>query len=384
MLKVQKWYDGKAKNISFIVTERCQLACKYCYEVQKDYSSDMTFETAKKAIDFILGDDNICNTPAVIWDFIGGEPLLLIDLIAQISDYIIERTIKLNHRWRESYLFSLATNGLLYRDERVQKYIAKHKEHLSISISIDGIRERHNQQRVYRNGKGSFDDVLPNVQQWISDFKFTSVKSTIAHDDVKYVKDSVLFLYKLGVTNVHMNTVYEDVWTEEDAYLFENQLYDLADEILRKQLYNQHTCSLFDESIGNPLPPSYDKNWCGCGEMLAIDYRGDLFPCIRFNKFSLSRRTARTIGNIADGLNRNAMRPFQVLSRSMISDNECLTCRVASGCGWCQGLNYDVSISGTIFYRCTHICGMHKARVKANNYFWSELRSTEQKWGQEL
>ena len=91
MLRVQKWFDGKAKNISFIVTERCQLACKYCYEVHKKDKSDMTFETAKKAIDLILEDESVCNTPAVIWDFIGGEPLLKIDLITQISDYIVEK-----------------------------------------------------------------------------------------------------------------------------------------------------------------------------------------------------------------------------------------------------------------------------------------------------
>lgn len=384
MLKTQKWYDGNAKNISFIVTERCQLACKYCYEVGKDYSSDMTFETAKRAVDLILCNDEICNKSAVIWDFIGGEPLLMIDLVSKISDYIIERTKELNHRWKDAYLFSMATNGLLYNSERVQKYIAKHKDHLSISISIDGVRERHNQQRIYSNGEGSFDDVLPNVKQWISDFGFTSVKSTIAHDDIKYVKDSVLFLYQLGVTNVHMNTVYEVVWTEDDAKLFENQLYELADEILKNEFYNSHTCSLFDESIGNPLPRTYDKNWCGCGEMLAIDHKGYIYPCIRFNKFSLSKKQHRVIGNIYEGLNRNAMRPFLVLSRRMICEEKCLNCHVASGCGWCQGLNYDESTTGTIFNRCTNICEMHKARVKANNYYWSVLRTKEQKWGQQL
>ena len=208
MLRVQKWFDGKAKNISFIVTERCQLACKYCYEVRKKDKSDMTFETAKKAIDLILEDESVCNMPAVIWDFIGGEPLLKIDLIAQISDYIVEKTQTCGHPWMNNYLFAMATNGLLYQEQNVQDYIQKYRDHLSITISIDGVRERHNQQRVYRNGKGSFDDVLPNVQQWISDFQFTSVKSTIAHEDIPYIRDSVLFLYDLGITNVHMNDSY--------------------------------------------------------------------------------------------------------------------------------------------------------------------------------
>ncbi len=384
MLRVQKWFDGKAKNISFIVTERCQLACKYCYEVRKKDKSDMTFETAKKAIDLILEDESVCNMPAVIWDFIGGEPLLKIDLIAQISDYIVEKTQTCGHPWMNNYLFAMATNGLLYQEQNVQDYIQKYRDHLSITISIDGVRERHNQQRVYRNGKGSFDDVLPNVQQWISDFQFTSVKSTIAHEDIPYIRDSVLFLYDLGITNVHMNTVYEDVWVEEDTDKYEQQLYLLAEDILSRRLYNMHTCSLFDEAIGNPLPLSYNKNWCGCGEMLAIDAQGNFYPCIRFKDFSLSQKPARTIGNIDIGFDRNRMRPFQVLTRNMISNSECLTCLVASGCGWCQGLNYDLSQLGTIFNRCTFNCNLHKARVKANNYYWSTLREIESKWGMDI
>ena len=384
MLKAKKWFNGKAKNISFIVTERCQLACKYCYEVHKDHNTDMTFETAKRAVDLIFSDESMCSAPAVIWDFIGGEPLLMIDLIAQISDYAIEKAHACGHLWKDNYLFSIATNGLLYQNQRVQDYIQKHKEHLSITISIDGVRERHTQQRIYRNGKGSFDDVLPNVRQWISDFQFTSVKSTISHEDVPFVRDSVLFLYELGVTNVHMNTVYEDVWIKEDSEVYEKQLYMLAEDILSKKLYNEHTCSLFDETIGNPLPLSYDKNWCGCSEMLAIDAEGYLYPCIRFKRFSLSHKPARTIGNVNSGFDRNRMRPFQTLTRSIISDPKCLTCPVASGCGWCQGLNYDLSQMGTIFNRCTFICDLHKARVKANNYYWSAIREAEHKWGLDL
>ena len=45
----------------------------------------MTFETAKKIIDKLLNDEielvNIKNTFGIIIDFIGGEPLMEIELI---------------------------------------------------------------------------------------------------------------------------------------------------------------------------------------------------------------------------------------------------------------------------------------------------------------
>ncbi|MDE5869266.1 MAG: radical SAM protein, partial [Muribaculaceae bacterium] len=66
------WQSGAAKNITFIVTKDCQLACKYCYLVGKNEKERMSFETAKKAINYILNNRSLFHQPAVIWDFIGG------------------------------------------------------------------------------------------------------------------------------------------------------------------------------------------------------------------------------------------------------------------------------------------------------------------------
>ena len=69
----QPWKGGKAKNITFIVTKDCQLACKYCYLVGKNPKEKMSFEVAQKAIDYILKNKEF-NEESVIWEFIGGEP----------------------------------------------------------------------------------------------------------------------------------------------------------------------------------------------------------------------------------------------------------------------------------------------------------------------
>jgi len=72
------------RQITFQVTEDCCMACTYCYQNNKT-KNKMTFNTIKEFIDNLLNDkyDNIntANTYAIIYDFIGGEPLMEIDLI---------------------------------------------------------------------------------------------------------------------------------------------------------------------------------------------------------------------------------------------------------------------------------------------------------------
>ena len=87
----------------------------------------------------------------------------------------------------------------------------------------------------------------------------------------------------------------------------------------------------------------------------------------------IDRKKAIIIGNIHDGINKNLLRPFLMLDRTTQSPQKCLDCEVASGCAWCQGENYDAARTNTVFQRSTAICKMHKARVRANNYYWNKL-----------
>ena len=74
------WRSGMAKNITFIVTKDCQLACKYCYLVGKNAKERLPWEVAKKAIDYILKYETDFPQESVTWDFIGGEPFLEVEL----------------------------------------------------------------------------------------------------------------------------------------------------------------------------------------------------------------------------------------------------------------------------------------------------------------
>lgn len=373
------WQEGMAKNITFIVTKDCQLACKYCYLVGKNTKEQMSWDVAKHAIDYILDNeyDDVFSYESVVWDFIGGEPFLEIDLIDKICDYIKTELYRRNHHWFNSYRLSFSTNGINYNSPKVQNFISKNIDHLSIGFSVDGNRQKHDLNRIWKGDgpvRGSYDDVVRNVPLWLSQFPNASTKVTISSADIPYIKESVLHLYSLGIHEVNINCVFEDVWEDGDDKKFEEQLMELADAIIDNDYYKDYACSFYTEQMGKPMDCKLENgNWCGAGQMLSIDAAGNFYPCTRFAQYSLRDKKAWNIGNIKDGIDKNKLRPFLTLDRCTQSTQECIDCEVASGCAWCQGENYDAADTPTIYQRATAICKMHKARVRANNYYWNKL-----------
>lgn len=390
------WQSGTGKNITFIVTKDCQLACKYCYLVGKNTKERMSWDVAKQAIDYVLDHEADMKEESVIWDFIGGEPFLEIDLIDKICDYLKVEMYRRKHHWFNSYRFSFATNGINYGTEKVQNFIKKNHAHLSIGITIDGTKRKHDLNRIWKteemqrgitpkteDEKGSYDDVVKNIPLWLEQFPGAGTKVTISSADIPYIKESVLHLYSLGIHEVNINCVFEDVWKEGDDKLLEEQLMQLADAIIDGGYYQDYACSFFTEQMGKPLDCKLDnQNWCGAGRMLAVDAEGNFYPCTRFAQYSLRSKKAWIIGNVRDGIDKNKLRPFLTLDRCTQSTQECIDCEVASGCAWCQGENYDAADTPTIYQRSTAICKMHKARVRANNYYWNKLYRKLEKEGE--
>jgi uncharacterized protein len=361
------------RTITFIVTKDCQLACKYCYLVGKNTNEVMHFDMARKAADYFLENKSLFPESSVSYDFTGGEPLLEIELIESICDYLQAKSQELDHCWANAYQIRISTNGLLYDSERVQRFIAKHGKHLYISISIDGTKNKHDSNRIYRNGQGSYDKVVENVKLWLSQFPDAGTKVTVASEDLPYLKESIVHLLEIGIKHLSVRTVFENVWKEGDDMVYEDQLIALADYLIENDLYDKHNLYLLDDSIGKPLDQCDKHNWCD-SIMLAVDASGTFYPCLRFAGFSLRNREALSVGNVFDGVNFNRLRPFYSIDRCTQSPAECIACEIASGCGWCPAENYDSADTPTLFQRSTAMCKMHKARVRAKNYYRNKLK----------
>ena len=369
---IPSWGENKKiKNITFSITDECNLRCTYCYFTHKTHLNIMTFDIAKQAVDDILTEHLYDIYEGVIWEFIGGEPTLEMELIDKISDYILYKMFVLNHKWLYCYRFMMGSNGLLYNSPLVQKYIQKHRGNLYIAITIDGSKEKHDLSRLKKDGSGSYDDIVKIIPLWQKQFGGESTKATFSHDDLPYLKDSVINLWNLGIKCVSANIVFEDTWKHGDVDVYKQQLYELADYIIQNDLWDTCSVRFFNPIVGTPYTSEeMRRNFCGTGNMMAINTQGDYYPCVRFMPSATNKHNFKKLGSISQKIDPDRLRAFFALDTRNQSSEKCLKCDIAGGCTWCSGLNFDVSSIGTIYERQMFICEMHKANVEVNKYLW--------------
>ena len=112
---------GAVRNITFQVTEDCTCRCSYCYECIKT-PARMSKETGRRIVDLLFKmyeedkAEAVINksTKAIILDFIGGEPLLNIEVINDVCTYFMDRCLSTNHPWLSNWRASIISNGDAY------------------------------------------------------------------------------------------------------------------------------------------------------------------------------------------------------------------------------------------------------------------------------
>ncbi|OMF88526.1 radical SAM protein [Paenibacillus sp. FSL R7-0337] len=154
---LENYLEYNMNQLTLEVTERCNLRCKYCIyqESHNDFHGynerDMTFETAKKAIDYTY--------PRVEEEFFlafyGGEPLLNFKLIKQCVEYAEKLVVD------KKLGFSMTTNAVLVTKE-IAEYLVEHN--FVVLVSLDGPEEIHDENRIFQDGSGSFKHVMRGIK----------------------------------------------------------------------------------------------------------------------------------------------------------------------------------------------------------------------------
>ena len=352
-----------------------------CYQQNKG-KRYMSKETARKAVDLLFkmyydDDGEFINkkTKAIILDFIGGEPLLAIDIIDYICTYFVKKCLELNHPWLYTWRASMTTNGTHYFSDGVQNFLKKFGDNISFSITIDGPKEIHDSCRVHKDGRGNFDEAYAAMKHYNDNYKSElGTKVTIAPENLKEINRIVNFFIGEGIKIIHANCVFEEKWNLEQAQIFYKELKLMADTLLK--LNDETTVSLFTEKHFGPLPETENKPYCGgAGKMLAFDPDGKAYPCVRYMESSLGKDIEPLVIGSVDGLfvkkeEQNIKLMLDSIDRRTESDDECYYCPIASGCSYCVAYNYQSG--GLPIRRNKNICLMHKARSLANVYYWNK------------
>lgn len=158
--KVQSHYCESVKIpdeliVMLILTRKCNCKCVYCYEdLQAVAFPDLM--DVQSIVSFIIQEKGKRDLKNVKIVFYGGEPLLNKAAITKISTLLHEKL-------QDSYSFSIITNGTLAQKDDFVLWNSLGLK--SVKITIDGNSESHNLRRAYKNSKGSYNDIIANLEQ---------------------------------------------------------------------------------------------------------------------------------------------------------------------------------------------------------------------------
>jgi len=195
-----------AINVCYmIVSEQCNLACKYCFLGNNDCEKrsnflleNMSTETADKAINFFIrqikesGLDTEENKPVMI--FYGGEPMINFKVLEYTAEKVNE--LRKTEKCIHNIEMSMVTNGLLLNEERVKRL---HELGVSIAISIDGFTEQANNMRVDIIGKPVYTQILDKLNMCKSLGVDVSLSVTLSEETIKNTKDILKLIDTYGV-----------------------------------------------------------------------------------------------------------------------------------------------------------------------------------------
>ena len=347
------------KALCLHIAHDCNLACKYCFAEEGEYHGRrelMSYETGRQALDFLIANSG--NRRNLEVDFFGGEPLMNWQVVKDLVAYGRKQE-KLHDK---KFRFTLTTNGVLLDDEVME---FANREMSNVVLSIDGRKEIHDRMRPSRNGKGSYDLIVPKFQKLAESRKQTNyyVRGTFTRNNLDFSED-VLHLADLGFQQISVEPV---VAAPDEPYAIRMEdvpaiceEYDkLAAEMVKRKKEGRDF-NFFHFMIDLTGGPCVAKRLSGCGsgtEYLAVTPWGDLYPCHQFVGMEQF-----LMGNVYDGVKNTELRD-EFKCCNVYAKEKCRKCFAKFYCsGGCAANSYQ--FHGTINDAYDIGCELQRKRVE--------------------
>lgn len=346
------------KAMCLHVAHDCNLACKYCFAEEGEYRggrrSLMGLDVGKKALDFLVESSKGRKNLEV--DFFGGEPLMNFDVVKELVAY----GRKLEKEHDKNFRFTLTTNAVLLNDD-ITEFL--NKEMSNVVLSLDGRKSVNDNMRSSRNGRGSYDIVVPNIQRFVSmrGDKDYYVRGTFTNNNLDFTNDIIEYL-NLGFKNLSMEPVVTDQEygiRNEDLETIKNEYEKLAGLYLKYQREGK-PFTFFHFMIDLDQGPCVIKRLKGCGsgtEYVAVTPEGDIYPCHQF-----AGLTQFKIGTVDEGITGwDVIKNFR--EATVYSKDKCDQCFAKFYCsGGCPANSYNFSKDINKVYEIG--CEMQRKRVE--------------------
>ena len=362
------------KALCLHIAHDCNLGCRYCFAEEGEYHGDrslMSYEVGKQALDFLVANSG--NRRNLEVDFFGGEPTMNFDVVRKLVAY----GRSLEEPYNKNFRFTLTTNGILLNDEIME---FANREMANVVLSIDGRKSVNDYMRPTRNGKSTYDIIVPKFQKFAELRNQTNyyVRGTFTHHNLDFSED-VLHLADLGFKQISVEPV---VAPPEEPYAIQEadlpqlmEEYDkLAKEMVRREKEG-NGFNFFHFMIDLTQGPCVAKRLSGCGsgtEYLAVTPWGDLYPCHQFvgqEQFKL--------GNVYDGIQAEEIRDEFKLC-NVYAKEKCRNCFARFYCsGGCAANSYN--FHGSILDAYDIGCELQKKRIECAIMIKAALADQEEK-----
>jgi uncharacterized protein len=280
------------KSVHFLISPNCNLRCKYCYQLEGipqepsalDYHSQSRTKATAAVIDSFA---EFCHKNSVEEVVVfGGEPLFYPDLFQHLVESLYARVTGIE--------VGAFTNGTLITEEIMRLF---ERLPISVLLSLDGGRERHDRMR------GGFD----RISRWFDRLAgLQRVRVAVQAGEVVGLYDNVSFIWSLGLRDVYVNVLESYGWyAPSDVLQFEQEYERIIQGMLSGQ--GEIRCAL---ALHEMLKQSVQRHECGItGEGLACDWHGLLYPCHK----AMEIGPQLAIGDIYKGLDEDLSRKIRAL-----------------------------------------------------------------------
>lgn len=277
----------------------CNLACKYCYYLEKDNLYD-------KSHRHIMSDEMLeqftreyieaQTMPQVLFTWHGGEPLM-----RSIDFY--KKALALQKKYARGRRIDnvIQTNGTMLTDEWCEFFA---QNNWLVGISIDGPQKYHDHYRLTSTGNPSWQKVMHGIELLKKHHVEWNAMAVVNAYNADHPLEFYHFFKDNGCQYLQFTPIVERLTKHQDgrtlASLADDKEIPLADFSVTPELWGNFLCAIFDEWVRNDVGKMFVEifdctlaNWMGvlpgicaysknCGHAGVMEHNGDVYSCDHF------------------------------------------------------------------------------------------------------
>lgn len=278
----------------------CNLACDYCYYLEKEklYPETKNTVMSEQLLEkFIREYLEAQTTQQVLFTWHGGETLM-----RPISFY--QKALELQRKYAAGRQIDncIQTNGTLLNDAWCEFFKANN---FLVGVSIDGPQEFHDEYRRNRQGQPSFYKVMQGIKLLKKHGVEYNGMAVVNDYNVDYPLEFYRFFKELDCHYIQFAPIVERLADHRDGTRLTAPGQDdpdikLAPFSVDPVKWGNFLCAIFDEwlkeDVGNYYVQLFDAtlaNWVGeqpgvcvlareCGHAGVMEFNGDVYSCDHF------------------------------------------------------------------------------------------------------